>query len=188
MQFAHHYHMMSPTYHLLHKHILQNKCTSTSDFWITGSNAVMALCIPHYYMDSDVTWGNGMGCTLLALSADLQSVHGFHCYDDIAPNTKCQRVLRFMPGILVFFPFKPHVWQKLNIVIKVIHLLQAFSIATSYGYAAVEKTSADIERCVFPRTAEQHWTTSAVCNGYISCLDHCRFNSHVELSKFACVL
>jgi len=113
MQFAHHYHMMSPTYHLLHKHILQNKCTSTSDFWITGSNAVMALCIPHYYMDSDVTWGNGMGCTLLALSADLQSVHGFHCYDDIAPNTKCQRVLRFMPGILVFFPFKPHVWQKL---------------------------------------------------------------------------
>ena len=26
-------------------------------------------------------------------SADLQSVHGFRCYDDRAPNAKCQRVL-----------------------------------------------------------------------------------------------
>jgi len=25
--------------------------------------------------------------------ADLQSVHGFRCYDNIAPNAKCQRVL-----------------------------------------------------------------------------------------------
>jgi len=25
--------------------------------------------------------------------ADLQSVHGFGCYDNIAPNAKCQRVL-----------------------------------------------------------------------------------------------
>jgi len=25
--------------------------------------------------------------------ADLQSMHGFHCYDDIAPNVKYQRVL-----------------------------------------------------------------------------------------------
>jgi len=25
--------------------------------------------------------------------ADFQSVHGFRCYDNIAPNTKCQRVL-----------------------------------------------------------------------------------------------
>ena len=24
---------------------------------------------------------------------DLQSVHRFHCYDNIAPNAKCQRVL-----------------------------------------------------------------------------------------------
>ena len=26
--------------------------------------------------------------------ADLQSVHEFRCYDNIAPNAKCQRVLR----------------------------------------------------------------------------------------------
>ena len=25
--------------------------------------------------------------------ADLQSVHGFRCYDNIVPNVKCQRVL-----------------------------------------------------------------------------------------------
>jgi len=25
--------------------------------------------------------------------ADLQSAYGFHCYDNIAPNTECQRVL-----------------------------------------------------------------------------------------------
>jgi len=25
--------------------------------------------------------------------ADLQSVHGFSCYDNIAPKRKCQRVL-----------------------------------------------------------------------------------------------
>ena len=25
--------------------------------------------------------------------ADLQSLRGFRCYDDIAPNAKCQRVL-----------------------------------------------------------------------------------------------
>ena len=28
--------------------------------------------------------------------ADLQSVHGFRCYDNIAPNAKCQRVLVYL--------------------------------------------------------------------------------------------
>jgi len=33
------------------------------------------------------------GCPLVVhYWADLQSVHGFHCYDNIAPNVKCQRV------------------------------------------------------------------------------------------------
>jgi len=47
-------------------------------------------------MDPDVTWGNGRGCPLVVQSwADLQSVHGFYCYDydNIAANAKCQRVL-----------------------------------------------------------------------------------------------
>jgi len=38
--------------------------------------------------------GNGRGCPLVVnYWADLQSVHGFRCYDNIAPNAKCQRVL-----------------------------------------------------------------------------------------------
>ena len=61
----------------------------------------------HYCMDPDVSWGNGTGHPLVVYySADLQSVHGFRCYDNIAPNAKCQRVLvltRSMPGSLVNF-------------------------------------------------------------------------------------
>ena len=35
--------------------------------------------------------GIGRGCPLVVhYLADLQLVHGFHCYDNIAPNTKCQ--------------------------------------------------------------------------------------------------
>jgi len=35
-----------------------------------------------------------MGCPLVVhYWADLQSVHGFRCYDNIAPNAECQRVL-----------------------------------------------------------------------------------------------
>ena len=49
---------------------------------------------PHYCMHPDVTWGNGRGCPLVVhYWADLQLVHGFSCYDNIAPNAKCQRVL-----------------------------------------------------------------------------------------------
>jgi len=48
----------------------------------------------HYCTDPDVTWRNGRGCPLVMhYRADLQSVHGFRCYDNIAPNAKCQRVL-----------------------------------------------------------------------------------------------
>ena len=37
----------------------------------------------HYCMDPDVSWGNGMGHPLVVYcSADLQSVHGFRCYDN----------------------------------------------------------------------------------------------------------
>ena len=49
---------------------------------------------PRYCTAPDVTWGNGTGCpVVLHYWADLQSVHGFRCYDNIAPNAKCQRVL-----------------------------------------------------------------------------------------------
>jgi len=40
---------------------------------------------PHYCTDPDVSWENGRGCPLVVHHwADLQSVHGFRCYDSIA--------------------------------------------------------------------------------------------------------
>jgi len=64
---------------------------------------VTAVCVcvclsltsfPHYCTDPDVSWGNGMGCPVVVhYWADLQLVHRFRCYDNIAPNTKCKRVL-----------------------------------------------------------------------------------------------
>ena len=46
---------------------------------------------PHYCTDPDVSWENVRGCHLVVhYWADLQS---FHCYDNISPNAKRQRVL-----------------------------------------------------------------------------------------------
>jgi len=40
---------------------------------------------PHYCKDLDVTWGNGRGCPLVVhYWADLQSLHGFRCYDNLS--------------------------------------------------------------------------------------------------------
>jgi len=45
-----------------------------------------AACL-HYCMDFDVTGGNGRGCLLVVhYWADLQSVHGLHCYGNITRN------------------------------------------------------------------------------------------------------
>ena len=61
-----------------------------------GSLPSVCLCVcpsPHLRAP-DVTWGNGSGCPLVVhYRADLQTVHGFRCYDNIAPNARCQRVL-----------------------------------------------------------------------------------------------
>ena len=45
---------------------------------------VSAAVRAHYCMDPDVTWGSGRGCPLVVhYWADLQSVHGLHCYGNI---------------------------------------------------------------------------------------------------------
>jgi len=57
-------------------------------------NIISLAAFPHYCTDPDVTWGNGRECPVVVhYLEDLQSVHGFRCYDNIAPNAKCQRVL-----------------------------------------------------------------------------------------------
>jgi len=72
---------------------------------------------PHYCTDPDVTWGNGRGCPLVVhYWADLQSVHAFRYYDDIAPNVKCQWML-VLALCLVFVlwyalnPVDTNLWQ-----------------------------------------------------------------------------
>jgi len=55
--------------------------------------------------DPDVTWGVVESVPLVVhYWADLQSVHGFHFYDNIAANAKCQRVLvlAHMLGCILF--------------------------------------------------------------------------------------
>jgi len=43
---------------------------------------------PHYCTDLNVTWGMVGVPLVVDYWADLQSVHGFRCYDNIAPNTE----------------------------------------------------------------------------------------------------
>ena len=59
---------------------------------------------PHYCTDPDVGWVNGRGCSLVVhYLADLQSVHGFRCYDNIVlQNAKCQQVLVLALCLVVF--------------------------------------------------------------------------------------
>jgi len=52
--------------------------------YIDHGRLCVPLAFPHYCKDPDVTWGNGRGCPLVVhYWADLQSVHRFHCYDNI---------------------------------------------------------------------------------------------------------
>jgi len=42
------------------------------------------LSLSYYCTDTDVTWGSGRECLLVVLYwADLQSMHGLHCYGNI---------------------------------------------------------------------------------------------------------
>jgi len=72
--------------------------------------------VPHYCMDPDVTWGNAGGCPVVVQYwADLQSVHGFHCYDNIhicklialytenAYSTKCETFPSACTGSVVAY-------------------------------------------------------------------------------------
>jgi len=62
-----------------------------------------ALAFQHYCTDPGVSWGNGNGCPLVVhYWLDLQSVHRFHCYDNIVPNAKCQRVLILALWLVMF--------------------------------------------------------------------------------------
>jgi len=94
----------SHSQHTLHIHLFiiitiitfHVKC-SQGEMYIGQGRLCVCLSLatfPHYCTDLDVTWGNGSRCPLVVHCwADLQLVHGFCCYDNIALNKKCQRLL-----------------------------------------------------------------------------------------------
>ena len=61
------------------------------------------IVVPCYFLTHSVV-------VQRALLVDLQSLHGFHCYDNIAPNAKCQRVL-VLALCLVYFC---RLWQTMK--------------------------------------------------------------------------
>ena len=85
--------------------ILITFCVSSRRREMYNGHSRLCVCLsvclslaafPHYCTDPGGTWGNGRGCPLAVhYWADLQSVHGFRCYDNIAPSEKCQRVLMY---------------------------------------------------------------------------------------------
>jgi len=54
--------------------------------------------------------GNGTGAPLFVHNwADLQSVHEFRCYDNIARNAKCQRVLVLALCLITLLDMFPNI-------------------------------------------------------------------------------
>jgi len=62
-------------------------------YWSWPSVCLSLAAFPHYCTDPGVTCGNGWMHFSVHYWSVLQSVHGFHCCDNIAPNAKCQWVL-----------------------------------------------------------------------------------------------
>jgi len=78
---------------------------SRGEMYIGHGRLCICACVcpsPHFHTTAP-TRRNGRGCPLVAHCwADLQSVRGFSCYDNIAPNAKCQRVLVLVPCLVSF--------------------------------------------------------------------------------------
>jgi len=84
---------------------------------VTAVCVFVTLCVwlslaafTHYCTDPDVSWGKET--LVVHYWADLQStVHGFPCYDNTAPNAKCQRVLVLdLCLVIIIFRTLP-LWQ-----------------------------------------------------------------------------
>jgi len=55
-----------------------------NEFVVCVSVCLSLAAFPHYCTDPDVIWGMvGVPSTVVHFLADLQSLHGFRCYDNI---------------------------------------------------------------------------------------------------------
>jgi len=67
-------------------YVVTRVCASDS-LSVCMSVCLSAAAFPPYCTDPDVIWENGRGCHVLVHCwADLQLVHGLHCYNNIAPQ------------------------------------------------------------------------------------------------------
>jgi len=87
-----------PTINLVYVLIIFRVRHSRGEMYIGHSHLCVCLSvpcrIPTLLHRPRCNLGNGKGFhVVMHYWADLQLVHGFCCYDNIAPNAKCQRVL-----------------------------------------------------------------------------------------------
>jgi len=67
---------------------------------------------PYYCTDPDVSWGNGRGCPLVVhCLADLQSVHEFRRYDNIA---RTRNVSNCLYSVYAWFPSGAHISTRVS--------------------------------------------------------------------------
>ena len=63
---------------------------SRSEMYIGHTCLCVCLSVtacPHYCTNPDASWRNGRGCPVVVqYLVDLQSVHGFRCYDNSAEH------------------------------------------------------------------------------------------------------
>jgi len=79
------------------------KCLLVTCVCMCLSDCMSLASFPHYCMYPDVTWGNGRECPLVVhYWSDLQSVHGFHCSDNIARMRNVSECLYSLYAWLLF--------------------------------------------------------------------------------------
>ena len=96
---------------LLYTHTFITFRVRRREMYIVHARLCICLCVrlsleslPHYYMDRDVTWGNGRECPLVVhYWADLQSLHGFRCYENRARTRNVSECLYSLYAWLVLF-------------------------------------------------------------------------------------
>jgi len=77
---------------------------SRGEMYMVTTVCVFVCLSPHYCTDPDVTLENGRMCPpVVHYWAYLQSVHEFRCYDNVAPNAKCQRALVLAVCLVLLF-------------------------------------------------------------------------------------
>jgi len=91
--------------------VAEAKCVVVTAVYVCVCLSLAAF--QHYCTDPDVSWQNGRGCpVVLQYWVDLQSVHGFCCYGNIAPNAECQLVLVFAVCLVNTGASEENLWEK----------------------------------------------------------------------------